>query len=526
MRTAAAGESRHLLPRRRSFDQRGDLAAAPVSLAGRTGPRLELVDPDGTHRRRRSTRSSRASRWRSASVTPPPGPWVYELYRHERRHAGHRARAPASSTRSFAVRRHARGQHLVSLAACIARLANGVAIDSAVARSHRSSSSRRPTSRSTTLLYQNFPEPVSRAVVGRRRASGSTCAARRTVRADDLRPARQSACARSCPARTGSGTLPAGRYGAAARARRERLRPAPRVGRHARTTGASCRRACTWLRSARRRARVDQEDRLPGPLMRLTTLGTGTVALHARARAARATSSRPAPVRCCSTAAAASRTGWPSSGSPWRDDHARRDHALSHSTTSRDFATLVFAWKYGDLPGRSAPLELIGPPGIAALLERLAAAFGDWLREPGLPARRSREIAPGDAHRPRRRRRAARARRFRTRTESVAYSIERGGRRVVYTGDTGLRSDAGASGRAAATCCSASARCRRRWRSRRTSRPSSAARSPRRRCRSTWCSRTSIRPSSASTSARSSAPTTPARVTLADDGSTFEIEED
>jgi ribonuclease BN (tRNA processing enzyme) len=100
-----------------------------------------------------------------------------------------------------------------------------------------------------------------------------------------------------------------------------------------------------------------------------------------------------------------------------------------------DLPTLVFAWKYGQLPPRSAPLQLIGPVGTAALLDRLATAYGDWLRAPGFPIG-IREIAPGESvelspsvrlsalkvpHTP----------------ESVAYSIEHGGRRVVYTGDTG-----------------------------------------------------------------------------------------
>jgi ribonuclease BN (tRNA processing enzyme) len=100
-----------------------------------------------------------------------------------------------------------------------------------------------------------------------------------------------------------------------------------------------------------------------------------------------------------------------------------------------DLPTLVFAWKYGQLPARSEPLEVIGPVGTVSLLDRLAAAYGDWMRTPGF-AINVREITPGEVvelspsvrlstlkvpHTP----------------ESVAYSIERGGRRIVYTGDTG-----------------------------------------------------------------------------------------
>jgi ribonuclease BN (tRNA processing enzyme) len=100
-----------------------------------------------------------------------------------------------------------------------------------------------------------------------------------------------------------------------------------------------------------------------------------------------------------------------------------------------DLPTLIFAWKYGCLPSRSTPLEIVGPVGTASLLERLAAAYGAWVTGPGFPVA-IREIAAGDAvelpggtmlrtlavpHTP----------------ESVAYSMERGGRRIVYTGDTG-----------------------------------------------------------------------------------------
>lgn len=100
-----------------------------------------------------------------------------------------------------------------------------------------------------------------------------------------------------------------------------------------------------------------------------------------------------------------------------------------------DLPTLIFAWKYGVLPARSAPVEILGPPGTDALLTRLAAAYGEWVRAPGFPLT-VRELAPGESvtlgadtrlsshpvpHTP----------------ESVAYSIGRNGRRIVYTGDTG-----------------------------------------------------------------------------------------
>ena len=100
-----------------------------------------------------------------------------------------------------------------------------------------------------------------------------------------------------------------------------------------------------------------------------------------------------------------------------------------------DLPTLIFALKYGMLPSRSAPLEIVGPIGTASLLDRLAAAYGEWVTAPGFPIA-VRELEPGTLldlggatitpfkvpHTP----------------ESVAYSISRGGRRMVYTGDTGV----------------------------------------------------------------------------------------
>ena len=100
-----------------------------------------------------------------------------------------------------------------------------------------------------------------------------------------------------------------------------------------------------------------------------------------------------------------------------------------------DLPTLIFAWKYGQLPARSAPLQIIGPVGTIALVERLAAAYGDWVRNPGFPIE-IREIAPGETLELSA---AVRLSAFKVphTEESVAYSIQRGSYRVVYTGDTG-----------------------------------------------------------------------------------------
>ncbi|MEO6527948.1 MAG: ribonuclease Z [Gemmatimonadaceae bacterium] len=167
--------------------------------------------------------------------------------------------------------------------------------------------------------------------------------------------------------------------------------------------------------------------------MRLVTLGTGTVALSA-ARVCAGHYVEAGTVRLLLDCGSGVTHRLAEFGVPWRSiTHVAITHF--HLDHIADLATLVFAWKYGDLPGRSAPLTLIGPQGTAALLERLIAAFGDWLRDPGFPIL-ILEMEPGavldlgDGV-------GIRATKVPHTDESIAYSIERGGRRIVYTGDTG-----------------------------------------------------------------------------------------
>lgn len=168
--------------------------------------------------------------------------------------------------------------------------------------------------------------------------------------------------------------------------------------------------------------------------MRLVTLGTGTVALTAE-RVCAGHYIEAGAVRLLLDCGSGVTHRLAELALPWR----RITHvAITHFHTDHvsDLATLVFAWKYGDLPGRGEPLTLIGPVGIAALLEKFVVAFGDWLREPGFPLH-VHEIAPGesldlgDGT-------TLRASKVPHTDESIAYAIERGGRRVVYTGDTGF----------------------------------------------------------------------------------------
>lgn len=167
--------------------------------------------------------------------------------------------------------------------------------------------------------------------------------------------------------------------------------------------------------------------------MRLTALGTGTVALSPR-RVCSGYLLQAGGVRLLLDCGSGVTHRLAELALPWREiTHVAFSHF--HIDHIADFATLVFAWKYGDLPGRSAPMILVGPEGTTSLLGRLADAFGTWLREPGFPLT-VMEITPGasfdlgDGV-------ALTAAKVPHTAESVAYSITRGGRRVVYTGDTG-----------------------------------------------------------------------------------------
>lgn len=167
--------------------------------------------------------------------------------------------------------------------------------------------------------------------------------------------------------------------------------------------------------------------------MRFTTLGTGTISLTPdRSCAGHLLESKDLVMLVDCGSGITRRLA--ETGARWPAiTHVAITHF--HIDHHGDLPTLVFAWKYGILPSRSAPLGIIGPVGTRALLDRLAAAYGPWLAAPGFPLV-VRELAPGRGielpggvrltaqsvpHTP----------------ESVAYSFERNGRRIVYTGDTG-----------------------------------------------------------------------------------------
>jgi len=109
--------------------------------------------------------------------------------------------------------------------------------------------------------------------------------------------------------------------------------------------------------------------------------------------------------------------------------HFHADHVL-------DVPTLLTAWRHGMLPPRSAPLEIIGPVGTAALVDRMTDALGISWREYGFPVTirempAGERIALADGI-------ALESRSVPHTAESVAYLIEGPGHRIVYTGDMGF----------------------------------------------------------------------------------------
>jgi ribonuclease BN (tRNA processing enzyme) len=167
--------------------------------------------------------------------------------------------------------------------------------------------------------------------------------------------------------------------------------------------------------------------------MRLTTVGTGTAAPWP-GRVQSGHLIETGSVRLLIDCGSGIATRLADVGIRWQDithlaiTHFHADHIV-------DIPTLLYAWRYGQLPPRSAGLDIIGPLGTVQLLARFAAIFGDGLLSLGFPIS-IREMAPGDA--------IGlgddvelRCTKVPHTEESMAYSVEARGRRIVFTGDTG-----------------------------------------------------------------------------------------
>jgi ribonuclease BN (tRNA processing enzyme) len=172
--------------------------------------------------------------------------------------------------------------------------------------------------------------------------------------------------------------------------------------------------------------------------MRLTTIGTGTVPSPARVNAGHLVEAGDVRLLLDCGSGVAHRMS--TLALDWLTvthvalTHFHADHVL-------DIPTLLVAWRYGVLPPRSEPVEIIGPVGAIALLERFAAIFGDTIRASTFPIT-IREIHPGET--------LAlgsgvsiEARKVPHTGESIAYCVRRGRARLVYTGDTGVDDELG-----------------------------------------------------------------------------------
>lgn len=168
--------------------------------------------------------------------------------------------------------------------------------------------------------------------------------------------------------------------------------------------------------------------------MRLTVIGTGTVAPSAE-RTAAAYWVETGSVKLLLDCGAGTMHRCARLGIPWpQATHVAITHF--HLDHWGELPMLLFAGRWGTLPPRSAPLTLIGPAGFKTRLVVLAGALGDWVLDPGYPLDVREmtpdvpaELGPGillEAHR------------TPTHTpESLAYSVRADGARLVYTGDTG-----------------------------------------------------------------------------------------
>jgi len=167
--------------------------------------------------------------------------------------------------------------------------------------------------------------------------------------------------------------------------------------------------------------------------MRLTTVGTGTAApTPGRVQSGQLVEAGTVMLLMDCGSGVATRLA--DLGVAWqRISHVALTHF--HADHIVDLPTLLYAWRYGQLPPRSEPLEIIGPAGTVQLLARFAALFGDGLLSLGFPIS-VRELSPdtrvdlGDGV-------SLSCWKVPHTAESMAYSVERGGRRLVYTGDTG-----------------------------------------------------------------------------------------
>jgi ribonuclease BN (tRNA processing enzyme) len=167
--------------------------------------------------------------------------------------------------------------------------------------------------------------------------------------------------------------------------------------------------------------------------MRLTVLGTGTIAFSAQ-RSCASYYVEAGRARVLMDCGSGTTRRLAELSIPWQEiTHVVLSHF--HIDHHADLPSIIFAWKYGMLPARAIPLDIVGPIGTQDLLNRLAVAYGDWVTAPGYGVRVT-ELAPdatldlGGA--------TLGCTKVPHTAESIAYSITEDSRRLVYSGDTGF----------------------------------------------------------------------------------------
>lgn len=167
--------------------------------------------------------------------------------------------------------------------------------------------------------------------------------------------------------------------------------------------------------------------------MKLTVLGTGTVAPSAR-RTAAAHWVSTGSVRILLDCGAGTLHRAATFGVPWSDvTHVALTHF--HVDHWGELPMLLFALRWGVEPARSKRLQLIGPVGLATRLRHLSNALGSWVVEPEFPLE-IHELRPGDDF-------ALgedvvlESYKTEHTEESLAYAVRDSTARMVYTGDTG-----------------------------------------------------------------------------------------
>lgn len=174
----------------------------------------------------------------------------------------------------------------------------------------------------------------------------------------------------------------------------------------------------------------------PAPALRLTTIGTGT-ASPSPVRVNAGHLVQGGDVRLLMDCGSGVAHRMACLGLDWllvthiALTHFHLDHIL-------DLPTLFYAWRFGALPPREAPVTVIGPPGTEGLLERFDVLIGGApkLHELGFSVT-ALEIMPEDGAVDIGGGITLETHKVPHTAESVAYSISRAGRRIVYTGDTG-----------------------------------------------------------------------------------------